>query len=178
MLKGEKHTEEWKCRISELMKGNKNSLGKKNVLGYKHSNEHKMKISESQRGEKNQFYGKHHTKETRRKLSEARIGQSMSEEIRKKISESTKGEKSHFWKGGITPKNEIIRHSIEYRLWREAVYKRDDYTCRMCNKKGGRLHPHHLWDFAKFPELRFAINNGMTLCLKCHGKLHGRKFYK
>lgn len=80
------------------------------------------------------------------------------------------GEKSHFWKGGVTEKNKIIRVSLEYRLWREAVFKRDYFTCVECKVRGGKLNAHHVKPFAFFPELRFAIDNGVTLCFECHKK--------
>lgn len=79
------------------------------------------------------------------------------------------GGKNHpHWKGGITPLNQKIKNGIEYRLWREAVYSRDNWTCQECGTRGGRLNAHHIKPFAKFPELRFAIDNGITLCIKCH----------
>ncbi len=83
------------------------------------------------------------------------------------------GKNHHNWKGGITPENRRIRNSIEFRLWREAVFERDDYTCRICMKRGkGTLHAHHLLSFKNFPKFRLAINNGVTLCKKCHQKIH------
>ncbi|MFA5036749.1 MAG: hypothetical protein WC479_06195 [Candidatus Izemoplasmatales bacterium] len=73
----------------------------------------------------------------------------------------------------ITEENSRIRNTVEYFLWRDSVFKRDNYTCKMCGKVGGVLNAHHLWPFAKFPELRFAINNGITLCKDpCHKKIH------
>lgn len=95
-------------------------------------------------------------------------GRKSSLETRLKLSESHKGEKSYLWKGGITPKNHKIRTSLEYRLWRTAVFERDNYTCIWCDKKGVELNADHIKPFAYFPELRFAVNNGRTLCIDCH----------
>lgn len=115
------------------------------------------------------------SKETRLKISQSLKGRPAplrSQETRKKISESKKGEKSRFWKGGITSINENIRHGIDFRLWREAVFARDNWTCQKTGIKGGRLHPHHIQNFADFPELRFAIDNGITLSIQSHIEFH------
>lgn len=77
------------------------------------------------------------------------------------------------WKGGVSPINKIIRRSNEYKLWRTAVFERDNYTCVWCGLKSGLgkgavLHPDHIKPFAYYPELRFAIDNGRTLCIDCH----------
>jgi hypothetical protein len=78
------------------------------------------------------------------------------------------GEKSHLWKGGITSERQKIYHSIEYKLWREAVFIRDNYTCVKCLSRGGKLQADHIKPSAYFPELKFAIDNGQTLCKDCH----------
>jgi hypothetical protein len=63
-----------------------------------------------------------------------------------------------------------IRYSSQSENWRNKVFKRDDYTCQICHSKGGYLEAHHIKPFAYFPDLRFDINNGKTLCRKCHDK--------
>jgi len=72
------------------------------------------------------------------------------------------------WKGGITPINEKIRKSREYRSWRERVFSRDNYTCVLCGKHGGNLIADHIKGFSKYPEFRFDIDNGRTLCKDCN----------
>jgi len=72
------------------------------------------------------------------------------------------------YNGGVTPINKKLRRSLQFKLWREAVFKRDDYTCQICKVRGGKLHPDHVKQFAYYPELRFEISNGRTLCEECH----------
>ena len=80
------------------------------------------------------------------------------------------GEKSHLWKGGITPINKAIRSSLEYEEWRRKVFERDLYTCQDCGQIGGYLQADHIKPFAYFPDLRFELSNGRTLCIDCHKK--------
>ena len=70
------------------------------------------------------------------------------------------------------PELSKIRLSIEYRLWREAVFARDNWTCQKYEIKGCVLHAHHIQNFIQFPELRFAIDNGITLSKKAHKEFH------
>lgn len=121
-----------------------------------------------------------HTKEHRKKISLAGIGRVASKETRRKLSIANLGYKCKFWKGGISKVNERIRKSVEYKLWREAVFERDNYTCKFCGERGGKLNADHIKPFALFPELRFAIDNGRTLCVECHRKTptYGRNIKK
>ena len=60
----------------------------------------------------------------------------------------------------------------EYKDWRKAVFERDRYTCQHCGKVGGELNAHHIKAWKSFPELRFEVSNGQTLCADCHREYH------
>lgn len=89
-------------------------------------------------------------------------------EVRLKLSEALRGNKSPQWKGGITSINEVIRKSVEYKIWREEVFTRDNFTCQICNTRGSNIHADHIKPFAYYPKLRFSVDNGRTLCVSCH----------
>lgn len=87
------------------------------------------------------------------------------------------GSGNYFWKGGINGENDTLRHRREYKDWRTAVYERDNYTCQCCGQRGGRLNAHHINQFANYPELRYDVNNGITLCTKCHDSTEDGSFH-
>lgn len=62
----------------------------------------------------------------------------------------------------------VIMGRIEYKRWRKAVFERDNYTCQMCGKRGEYLQADHIMPWALFPELRYDVDNGRTLCIPCH----------
>ena len=70
------------------------------------------------------------------------------------------------------PNNQDDRFTKEYKLWREAVYQRDNFTCQACGQKGGELNAHHIKAYALYPDLRTSIENGVTLCKDCHKAVH------
>ena len=166
IYKRKPHTEEARKRMSLSQTGKK----RKPHTRKPPTIETRLKMSKTRKGMKK-------SEETKKRMSEAK--KNMSEETKFKIGLALKGSKSHLWKGGISPENKRIRGSIEYRLWREAVFARDNWTCQKCNKRdGGEIHPHHIKNFAQFPELRFAIDNGIIFCKDCHlefHKIYGRK---
>ena len=139
------------------------------------SEEHKRRLSEKSKGNKVNF-GRIWSQEQKETMSKAKKGQGIGRKcsitLRKKMSESHKGDKSPTWKGGISPENRKIRNGIQIRLWRESVFARDNYTCQKYGVRGGKLVAHHIKNFAEKIELRFAIDNGITLSEKAHKEFH------
>ena len=110
------------------------------------------------------------SRKTKEKLRKINLGKHHSVETKKKLSEFWLGPKNPRWKGGITTEIRKIRNSMKLRLWREAVFARDNFTCQDCGQRGGRLQAHHVKAFKLKPELRYEILNGITLCIDCHKK--------
>jgi len=107
------------------------------------------------------------------------VGSHATAETKAKMSMAHKGlfaGSSHWnWKGGITADEHRIRNSPEYAAWRTAVFERDNYTCQDCGAHSGAGHrvtleAHHVHEFAEYPDERFVVANGVTLCLACHNK--------
>ena len=140
----------------------------------------KKEISEAHKGRKSPFYGKHHTEETKNKMSETRKGKHHTEETRKKLSETRKGKKHHFygkhhteeaknkmseahrgekhpgWKGGIS---KISSHLREYiKPWNKDSMKYSDYKSVISEKPFKHIH-HVNKNFSEILELTFKISN-------------------
>lgn len=99
-------------------------------------------------GENNPFYGKKHTDETRAKM---------------------RGAKNGNWRNGASRANDLIRKSVEYLDWKAQIFVRDNRQCVICGS-GNQIEADHIKPFSSYPELRFDINNGRTLCHDCHTK--------
>lgn len=79
------------------------------------------------------------------------------------------GEKAANWQGGKTIERTRIMSTLAYKNWRAAVFERDGYACVACgDDTGGNLEADHIKPFSLYPELRFDIDNGRTLCIPCH----------
>ena len=144
MKKGAEHTEESKLKMSKTAK--ERGIGKSNK-GRKMTKEHKEAC--------------------RRRL----LKNPLKYWLGKKREGMTK-EKNWRWQGGITPGNQKIRDSEEYKKWRLRIFFRDDFACKKCNVKKNSIQAHHIESFAKNEKLRFEEFNGITLCKECHKKFH------
>lgn len=83
------------------------------------------------------------------------------------------GDKNGRWRGGISTENEKIRHSLESKLWQKGVKNKDHNRCQKCEENRlSVLTAHHIFNFSKYPELRFVIDNGITFCRPCHKEFH------
>jgi len=89
---------------------------------------------------------------------------------------SYRGERHHLWKGGISRYVRYQYYTPRYVEWRSKVFVRDNFTCQECGAKGVELNAHHIKSSTYYPETRFDINNGVTLCLECHRKTESYKY--
>jgi len=83
------------------------------------------------------------------------------------IANFAKGKRHGNWKGGLETFHHKIRTSPANYQWRKAVLNRDNHACVDCGSTE-RLEVDHIKRFADFPELRFDVSNGRTLCNPCH----------
>lgn len=149
-LTGRKLSDECRMKISAFMKKRPVTQAARDATsrahkGKKLTDEQKAAISRANMGRKgNRDF--RHTDETRQKISEALL----------------KGRKRE------TPEDVLLRLSPEGKRWRQGVFARDNWTCQECGVRGRGLECHHKLPFAAYPEMRFELSNGTTLCKKCH----------
>jgi hypothetical protein len=154
-----------------LSQETKDKIGKGNT-GKIHTLEHKEKVRQWML-ENTPFKGRHHTEESKQKSREKMLGRKLTPEHKAKVIKflifgDVKGEKSHGWKGGISRVNARLRSTKEYIKWSREVKERDGYKCQWCGLVNKSNHADHIIPFAYFPELRLSLDNGRTLCAKCH----------
>lgn len=133
--------------------------------------------------EKNPLYGVSRSKETKKKISIKNKGKIISKETKSKMSKAKKGKKftkehrKNLSKAQIKRYDKVGRKKYKryihvrdkkYLQWRLNVFKRDNWTCQKCGKRGCYLEAHHIKSWKDYPKLRYKLNNGQTLCLSCH----------
>ena len=153
-------------------------------------------------GKDNPYFGKTHSKETRDKLKVKRQGRkpafgktwTLNKQARENISKGKMGNKNPAWKGGITVLTNQVYNSYKYSDWRQQVFIRDRFTCKKCGQISGDIQAHHKklsrilikeaisymplltpFDACLLYQSLWDINNGLTLCGKCHKNHHRKK---
>lgn len=99
---------------------------------------------------------------------------------RKCYEKSIIGEDHPRWNPELTKKdrNGERTKTKAYRNWIKKVFRRDNYTCQICGDNiSNFLSPHHLNGYDNFKNQRTDVNNGITLCRKCHKEFHGKYGY-
>lgn len=85
------------------------------------------------------------------------------------------GINNHNWNNNLTEDERTEkRNKLEYKDWIKKIFDRDKYTCMYCSKKGNgkNLNAHHLNGYNWCVNQRYDVNNGVTLCEKCHKNFH------
>lgn len=129
-----------------------------------------------------------HTEETKKKISEGRKGKNLgntngfvkgmtpwnkgkehkvhNDKWKSEVSNSMSGENHWNYKDG-----KRLGRKYKSREWSKAVRERDNFTCQMCGSKE-KLVSHHIKEWDDNPDKRYDLENGLTLCRKCHCKIH------
>jgi 5-methylcytosine-specific restriction endonuclease McrA len=132
------------------------------------------------------------------KLSQSHMRHFVSIETREKHRKNWLGSKHPNWKGGVTSFHHSLRNNIEFKQWRDEIFRRDNYTCQSCKIRGGKLHSHHikpisiimnefLKEYSQFSPIEdketlvrlavtykpfWEVDNGITYCKECHKKIN------
>ena len=83
------------------------------------------------------------------------------------------GPNNYNWKGGKTNSNQKKRNDPRYHDWRKQVFERDKFKCQECGT-GGWLQAHHVIPISVDESKIWDVDNGLTVCVSCHEKIHGR----
>lgn len=132
----------------------------KNRTGKKLSESHRESLSMAKKGKRPQHFIEQ-AQEISRKLSMALIGKPQPWNRGKNHPNYVDG-------GKAAHARQKDMGRVEYKNWHRAVLKRDDYTCQICNGRGGKLCVDHIKSYAYYPKLRYELDNGRTLCVECH----------
>ena len=140
--------------------------------GYKQTEEHKMKVKLSRTSEQ-------------RRQDAIKAGNGKWMKGRTAWNKGLKGFRAGEKRPGSIPKGELNGNYIKdrsllvknerkdldyaYMDWSKRVKDRDKWKCRIANEDcKGRLESHHILGWKSHPELRYQLNNGITLCQAHH----------
>ena len=172
---GKHCTEEHKKLLQEIALNNGNCPPP--AWGRPVSKETREKIGDAQRGEKNHMFRKVTSDETKKKISESKMGIGKSEETRRKMSASQQRISYDEWTG-YAPKTYCEKFDDECR---ESNREKYDNECFLCGKlqsenvsiagKTRKLSVHHI-DMNKNQGCDGNDWKLVPLCMGCHGKAH------
>lgn len=89
--------------------------------------------------------------------------------------EKLRGELNPNYKDGLANVRAKTRDVGAMAKWRRRVFEKDGYKCVRCGfDKGKILNAHHIKPYAKYPNHRTDVDNGVTLCNPCHKWVHSK----
>lgn len=166
-MKGRKLSEITKKKLSESRTGEKNHF-----FGKKHSEKSRGKMSSAKLSNPTRYWaGKTRSEDTNKKISLSKKGIPISDEHKKRIGDAIRGEKSCKW---IKDRSKLSKkrnnqQDYAYKDWRKKVWSRDGFRCKINNNDCfGRIEAHHILPWRDFYDLRYDMNNGITLCVFHH----------
>jgi len=148
------------------------------------------------------FKGRHHSEETKGKISKTLTGRKnpehskrmkgckswskgkklgpLTEEHKKKISEALKGDKCYRWIDGRSYTASPARYGDDWSKIRVIVYKRDNYQCQECGiSMSETKKPHDIHHIVPFLDtFDNSLSNLITLCRSCHRKIESELINK
>jgi len=149
-----------------------------------HSEEHRLKLT----GENNpkfgktleELYGEEKAKELKENMKKPK-----SEETKKKISISISGkigQAAPNWNPNLTAEERAERkenrnNDPEFVKWSIKIKERDNFKCVIPGCNNHDLESHHLDNWNDFPDKRYDLDNGVTLCLEHHKSANGYSFH-
>lgn len=133
-----------------------------------------------QKGQLNAFAGRHHSDETKKKMSDhaKAVGRVPYDPAVGSYMKGRKGADTPNWKGGITAERQSVYASQKWKAAVVKVWKRDCATCQRCAKKKNEHRElpfdiHHIKSF-EVKRLRCTVSNLVLLCEPCHYWVHSK----
>ena len=160
-LLGRKFTDEHRAKLRQAH------------LGVKLSPSHRLKVIKTLKpirkgGTYEEAFGIEKANAMKEKMRQAKLGTKMP------WNKGFKKEKHPKWikdRTKIVGRHNRSFHDSDYKQWRKEVLNRDGYKCKMSDVNcKGRLEVHHILVWKDYPELRYQVNNGITLCHAHHPK--------
>ena len=136
---------------------------------YNHSEENSLRHT----GENNPMFGKESNKKG--KTYEELYGIEKANQLKEKIS----GENSPNRNPNLTDEEREFDRSLdpEYKEWSYKIKERDNFKCVIPGCNNHDLESHHLDNWNDFPDSRYDIDNGVTLCEEHHTSANGYSFH-